>query len=200
MSDAQCGPGNTCIISGGEVKVGVCVHSECDAGVACSVDTTCSVADAGTVYPPYVPLYPPDVPANCANGFEVCNALGAPPYTIKAVTAAGSRALTLDLDFATYLEPDGLLITGLDGCGNPYVLFDSCRLETSDQAETAYTNGMERPTDPAIRQFHLTLLEGTSQLTFDFSNVQSPMYFQILGLCDFTITTVPLVGWFSLVP
>jgi hypothetical protein len=47
---------------------------------------------------------------------------------------------------------------------------------------------------------HLTLRQGTSQLTFDFSNVQSPMCFQILGLCDFAIPPVPGVGWFSLVP
>ncbi len=90
---------------------------------------------------------------------------------------------------------------GLDGCGEPYVLFDSCRLQTADQAEGTYTNGMMRPTDPALRQFHLTLREGTSQLTFDFTNVQSPMpASELLGLCDFTITTVPSVGWFSLVP
>jgi hypothetical protein len=205
MTNAQCDDGNpntvdTCILSGGEVPVGTCVHVECDGGVSCAVDTTCSEADAGTVYPPFVPLYPPDVPASCANGFEVCDAEGAPAYTIKATPAGGSRALTLDLDFATYVAPDGLLITGTDGCGEPYVLFDSCRLQTADESETTYTNGMMRPTDPAIRQFHLTLREGTTQLTFDFSRVVSPMYFQILGLCDFTIAPVPGVGWFNLVP
>ena len=191
----------TCIIAdpGSEVPTGTCVYQECDGGVECSIDSTCSVADASTVYPPYVPLYAPDVPSTCANGFEICDAEGAPVYTIKAVPKAGSRALTLDLDFATYLAPDGLLITGIDGNCKNYVLFDSCRLQTADEAEGSYTNGMARPTDTAIRQFHLTLRPGTSQLTFNFANVQSPMYFQILGLCDFAITTVPGVGWFNLV-
>jgi hypothetical protein len=205
MTNAQCDDGDpstvdTCIISGGEVPVGTCVHVACDGGVSCSVDTTCSEADAGTVYPPFVPLYPPDVPSTCANGFEVCDAEGAPTYTIKAVPPGGSRQLTLDLDFATYVAPDGLLITGLDSCGQQYVLFDSCRLQTADQSEGSYTNGMARPTDPAIRQFHLALREGTGQLTFDFSRVVSPMYFQILGLCDFSLPPAPGVGWFNLVP
>jgi hypothetical protein len=204
---AQCtngGPNTmpTCLITdpGSEIPMGTCVYQECDSGVACSIDSTCSLADAGTVYPPYVPLYPPDVPTTCANGFEVCDAEGAPTYTIHAVPAAGSRALTLDLDFATYLAPDGLLITGIDGNCQTYVLFDSCRLQTADEAESSYTNGMERPSDVSIRQFHLMLRQGTSQLTFDFSRVVSPMYFQILGLCDFALPKVPGVGWFSLVP
>lgn len=205
MTNAQCDDGNpetvdTCIISGGEVPIGTCVHVACDAGVDCAVDTTCSVADAGTVYPPYVPLYPPDVPSACANGFEICDAKGAAPYVIHAVPAAGSRELTADLDFATYVAPDGLLITGVDGCGDNYVLFDSCRLQTADEAESTYTNGMERPTDPSIRQFHIGLRQGTSQLTFDFSRVVSPMYFQVLGLCDFSMPPAPGVGWFNLVP
>jgi hypothetical protein len=205
-TNAQCNDGDpnttdTCIITdpGSEVPTGTCVHTTCDGGVNCAVDSTCNLADAGSVYPPYVPLYAPDVPATCANGFEICDAEGAPVYTIHALTPSGSRALTLDLDFATYLAPDGLLITGIDGDCQEYVLFDSCRLQTADESESDYTNGMERPSDIAIRQFHLTLRQGTSQLTFDFSRVVSPMYFQILGLCDFSLPTAPGVGWFNLV-
>ena len=202
VTDADCTDGETCLIAnpGGEVPMGTCVNPMCDGGVSCSIDSTCSLADAGVVYPPYVALYPPDVPSNCANGFEVCDAEGAPTYTIHAVPPGGSRMLTLDLDFATYLAPDGLLITGIDGNCQQYVLFDSCRLQTADQAESSYTNGMERPSDIAIRQYHLMLRQGTSELTFDFSRVVSPMYFQILGLCDFTLSKVPGVGWWSLVP
>jgi hypothetical protein len=125
---------------------------------------------------------------------------GAPAYVIHAATPAGAQALTLDLDFATYTAPDGLLITGVDGNCKPYVLFDSCRLKTADQAEGAYTDGMARPQDIALRQFHLTLKPGTSQLTFDFSRVVSPMYVQVLGLCDFALPPAPSVGWFALVP
>jgi hypothetical protein len=183
--------------------MGICVDTACDGGSSCvmqAVDPECSEADAAVVYPPFVALYPPDVPANCANGFEICDALGAAPYVIHAVPAAGSRGLTLDLDFATYTAPDGLLITGVDGACGSYVLFDSCALRTSDQSESAYTNGMERPSDIAIRQFHITLRPGTTSLTFDFTNVTSPMYFQVLGLCDFSMPPAPGVGWFSLVP
>jgi hypothetical protein len=205
--DSQCNDGDpntidTCLITdpGAEIPMGTCVHVACDGGVNCAIDTTCNLADAGTVYPPYVPLYAPDVPSTCANGFEICDAFGAPVYTIHALTPAGSQALTLDLDFATYVAPDGLLITGIDGDCQNYVLFDSCRLQTATQSETSYTNGMARPTDPAIRQFHLTLRQGTSQLTFDFSRVVSPMYFQVLGLCDFAMPPAASVGWFNLVP
>ncbi len=206
QKDSDCADGATCIISnpGSEVPTGICTQVQCDGGASCSmqaVDPTCSVADAAVQYPPYVPLYPPDVPSTCANGFEVCDALGAPLYVIHSTSPAGSQGLTLDLDFATYVAPDGLLITGVEGaCNNPYVLFDSCRISTASESESTYTNGMERPQDVAIRQFHLTLLPGTTQLTFDFSRVVSPMYFQILGLCDFTLPPTPDVGWFSLVP
>ena len=209
-TSADCDDGDpstidTCIISNpnSEVPVSTCVHVACDGGPSCSmqaVDPTCDLADAAVVYPPYVALHAPDVPSTCANGFEICDAQGAQPYVLHSLTPQGSQALTLDLDFATYTAPDGLLITGVDGACKPYVLFDSCRISTADQSESAYTNGMARPLDIAIRQFHLTLKPGTTQLTFDFSRVVSPMYFQVLGLCDFTTPPAPGVGWFSLVP
>jgi hypothetical protein len=203
--DSDCTGGAVCILSdpNSEIPMGICTQVQCDGGPSCSmqaVDPTCSVADASVEYPPYVPLYAPDVPATCANGFEVCDAEGAPVYVIHSTSPAGSEGLTLDLDFATYVAPDGLLITGVGACNTEYVLFDSCRISTAPDAEGTYTNGMERPTDTAIRQFHLTLLPGTTQLTFDFSRVTSPMYFQILGLCDFALPPTPGVGWFSLVP
>jgi hypothetical protein len=210
QKDADCDDGDpstidTCIISdpSSEVPTGTCAHVACDGGPSCSmqaVDPTCSLADASVEYPPFVALYPPDVPSTCANGFEVCDAEGAPPYVIHSVSSMGSQGLTLDLDFATYTAPDGILITGIDGNCKQYVLFDTCRISTAENSETSYTNGMARPTDIAIRQFHLTLKPGTTQLTFDFSRVVSPMYFQVLGLCDFTIPPTPGVGWFSLVP
>ncbi len=203
--DSDCTGGATCIISdpGSEVPTGICTQVQCDGGASCSmqaVDPTCSVADASVEYPPYVPLYPPDVPTTCANGFEVCDAEGAPLYVIHSTSPAGSRALTMDLDFATYVAPDGLLITGIGPCNEEYVLFDSCRISTASSSESSYTDGMERPEDVAIRQFHIALLAGTTQLTFDFSRVVSPMYFQVLGLCDFALPPTPGVGWFSLVP
>jgi hypothetical protein len=207
-TNADCDDGDpstidTCIISGVEVPIGTCAHVACDGGPSCTmqaVDPTCNLADAGIVYPPSVPLYPPDVPATCANGFEVCDALGAPAYVVVSKSPNGSQAVTLDLDFATYTAPDGLLITGVDGNCKPYVLFDSCRIRTADLPEHNYTDGGARPLDTTIRQFHLTLKQGTTQLTFDFSRVVSPMYFQVLGLCDFALPPAPGVAWFSPVP
>ncbi len=208
--DSECDDGDpttidTCIVAnpGSEFPTGSCVHVACDGGPSCTVqavDPTCSVADASVVYPPFVALSAPDVPASCANGFQLGDAQGASPYVIKSTTAAGAKALTLDLDFATYTAPDGLLITGVDGNCKQYVLFDSCRLKTADQAEGAYTDGMTRPSDVAIRQFHLDLRAGTTQLTFDFSRVVSPMYVQVLGLCDFDLPAASGVGWFAKVP
>jgi hypothetical protein len=153
-----------------------------------------------TVYPPFIPINPPDVPLDCKNGFDLFDADGTTNYEIKAVPAAGSRALTLDLDMATYVAPDGLLITGVDGNCKKYVLFDSCRLETADKPQGAYTDGKTRPLDEALRQFHLTLRPGTSSLTFDMSRVVSPMYFRVLGLCDFALPPATGVGFFALVP
>ena len=209
QSDADCNDGNPAttdvcqMMSGGEFPTGTCLHIACDGGLNCAmqaIDPGCSGKDAGVVYPPFVPLTPPDVPASCANGFQLADALGAPLYVIHSMTAAGARAITLDLDFATYTAPDGLLITAVDSSCRQYALFDSCRLKTADQGENAYTNGKHRPSDPAIRQYHLALRPGTTQITFDFSRVVSPMYVQVLGLCDFTLPPAQGVGWFALVP
>jgi hypothetical protein len=209
QTDADCNDGDPtttdkCQLSGGgEFPTGTCLHIACDGGLSCAsqaVDPGCTAADAGIVYPPFVALHPPDVPTSCANGFQLGDAQGAPTYVINAKTPAGSRALTLDLDFATYTAPDGLLITGVDGSCKEYVLFSSCRLRTADQPEMQYTDGLHRPADIAIRQFHLMLRQGTTRLTVDFSRVVSPMYVQVLGLCDFNLPPAQGVGWFSPVP
>jgi hypothetical protein len=210
MTNADCDDGDpstvdTCVLmTSGEFPAGTCLHSGCDGGLACvtqAVDPTCLNPDAGVFYPPFVTLHPPDVPTSCSNGFQLGNAKSTFKYVIDAKTKTGSQALVLDLDFATYEAPDGMEITGVDGNCKQYTLFDSCDLQTSDQVQSAYTDGTHRPTDIAIRQYHLALRPGTSQLTFDFSRVTSPMYVEVLGLCDFDVTTPAssAVGWFALV-
>jgi hypothetical protein len=92
----------------------------------------------------------------------------------------------LDVDLATYLEADGVTITGVDASGNEYTLMDTCRIQTWTQGDP--TGGTSRPPDETIRQFFLPLKAGTKSLTFDFSLVRSPMYLQVLGLCDFDVT------------
>jgi hypothetical protein len=203
--DGNAGTTDACVLvnPGKEFETSVCVHSACmgDECTSQSVDPTCSEAGNDTVvYPPFVALEPPDVPASCANGFELTNAEGAANYVLTSKTPAGSQALTLDLDFATYTAPDGIRITGIDGKCQPYVLFESCRLKTADLPFSSYGNGMERPDDIAIRQFDLELRAGTTELTFEFANVSTPMYIRVLGLCDFNVTPVPGVLWFSMVP
>ena len=152
--------------------------------------------------PPFVPLVAPDVPASCANGFQLTDASSTFVYELKSKTQAGSRALMLDLDIATYTAADGVQITGVDGNCKKYTLFDTCHLKTADQAESKYTDGMMRPQDIAIRQYHLELRPGTTQLSVDFGRVVSPMYVQILGLCDFDLPS-QVTGsdkWFAPVP
>ena len=210
QTDTDCDDGDptttdVCTVesAGSEFPTRVCLHIACDGGAECAmqaVDPGCSVADAGVVYPPSIPVAPPDVPQDCKSGLEICDAKGAPNYVIHSKSSMGSRGITLDLDFATYTAPDGLLITAVGLDCKPYILFDTCRVKTSGKAESSYTNGMMRPKDEAIRQFHLDLHPGTTELTFDFSRVVSPMYVRVLGLCDFELPSAAGVGWFSLDP
>jgi hypothetical protein len=78
------------------------------------IDPACTSGGGPIVSPPYVPLAPPDVPASCSNGFEIGDATPytAVVYTLDAIPPQGAAAITLDVDFATYHEPDGVVITG----------------------------------------------------------------------------------------
>lgn len=201
-SDATTNDACVTVDLGGEFPSGVCVHVPCQ-GAECpnqAVDPTCSQGNMEVVYPPFVPLGPPAVPETCANGFQLIDAQGAPPYVIETWKPEGSQGLSLELDFATYTAPDGILITGLDANCQPYVLFDSCRLKTADKPWNAYSDGKSRPADEAIRRFALELLPGTRELRFDFSRVTSPMFLEVLGLCDFVVTPAAGVKWFYGVP
>ena len=211
-ADADCDDGDPATVDSCQLKeglefpVGTCMHSACDGGPECAseaVDPTCSVGTAKVVYPPFSPLAAPDVPAACAGGFQATDAKakGGVTYVLAASAAAGSRAITLDLDLATYTAPDGVQITGIDAQCRRYVLFDSCRLKTATEGEEVYTDGKHRPSDEAIRQYRIEVRKGTKELTFDFSRVVSPMYLRVLGLCDFDVTDPPSgdFKWFEAV-
>jgi hypothetical protein len=222
VTDADCDTHNPCLSykctpnsNSGEFNEGQCTYtpvSGCgdagaDAGELPPIDTACMTAPMcntglASVYPPYVALVPPSVPASCSNGFELGDANtcggGAVSYTVQSKTPAGSRAITLDVDFATYLEPDGVLVTGVDSQGNTYTLLDTCRIQTWTSADP--TGGVMRPPDQTIRQFRLNLTQGTTKLTFDFGGVVSPMYLQVLGLCDFDLTPFSESKWYQAVP
>jgi hypothetical protein len=161
---------------------------------SCPVDASCSLSGGSTFYPPFVPLVPPQVPSTCRNGFEINNSSPL-VYTINSKTAAGSRAITLDVDIATYLAPNHITIRGVDANGQTYVLLDTCRMQTWDMADPTSPRGEERPLDVTIRQFRIDVKQGTTQLAFDFSNDSTtPFYVKAVGLCDFDVTTNPWAG------
>ncbi len=149
------------------------------------IDPACAAGSSTSTFPPFVPLVPPDEPAGCGNGFELGDATHGSTYTLATNQPAGSESMTLDVDFATYEKADGVIITGVYADGTSYTLLDTCRLQTSTSGDP--TGGQTRPPDETIRQFRLTLEAGTMKLIVDFGGVVSPMYIQVLGLCDFTV-------------
>jgi hypothetical protein len=160
---------------------------------------TCPFDRIASVFPPFVALLPDDVPATCHNGFQLGGAsggCGVSVYTIHSTRAGGARDITLDVDFATYLVPDGVTVTGVDATGVTYTLMATCRLQTYDHAGPSTM----RPLDATIRQFRLHLRPGTTQLTFDFGPVTSPMYMRVVGLCDFDVTQFTHAAWWEAVP
>jgi hypothetical protein len=160
---------------------------------------TCPYSGLVPEFPPFRPLLPPDVPASCANGFELGGAnggCGGSTYTLHALRPGGAAAITLDVDWATYLAPDGVTVTGLDATGQRYTLLRTCRMQT------ALVGGPStmRPPDDTIRQFRLPVRAGTTQLDFDFGAVTTPMYIRVLGLCDFRVTPFTHAAWWQPVP
>jgi hypothetical protein len=214
-TDADCNTHDACVafacenVSSGELHQGQCVYTPVDSG-ACAAPVPDAGVDAGppammvglppidpacmssqnlpSTYPPYVPLVPPSVPASCANGFELGDATtgGSTVYNLPSTKPGGAAAITLDVDFATYLEPDGVVITGVDASGATYTLLDTCRIQTWTSGDP--TGGLTRPPDETIRQFRIHVTAGTKSLKVDFGGVVSPMYIQVLGLCDFDVS------------
>jgi hypothetical protein len=219
--DSDCNGSDPCVKyvcppAGGEVRVRTCVFGAASDAGSCH-DAGAPVAEAGApvglppvdpqcmagglflpTFPPYTPLAAPDVPATCTNGFEVGDATPGSSYAIDAKTAAGAAAIVLDVDFATYLQADGVVVTGADASGATYTLLDTCRLQTSTSGDP--TGGRSRPPDQTLRQFRIQVKQGTTRLTFNFSGVVSPMYIQVLGLCDFNVTPFAAATWWQAVP
>ena len=161
--------------------------------------STCPLNGVAPIFPAAAPLVAPDVPLSCSNGFEMGGATGGcgrATYALHAIRPGGSRGITLDVDFATYLVPDAVLVTGIDATGVRYTLLQTCRLQTS------FVGGPSnmRPGDDTIRQFRLDVRPGTTELDFDFGAVTSPMYIRVLGLCDFAVTPFAAAAWWRAVP
>jgi hypothetical protein len=164
-----------------------------------NIDPACGTGEnAPIVYPPYVPLTPPDLPAGCSNGFELGDADHGSVYVIESNVVGGAAAITLDVQYATYKEPDGTIIEAVGPTGTATTIFDSCRMQTWTSGDPS--GGVVRPPDATIRQFKVAMPAGTSELIFNFGGVVSPMYIQVLGLCDFDVTPFSAARWWQAVP
>ncbi len=156
---------------------------------ASPVDAACAgndpVAVPDLLVPKWTPLAP-TVPNECLRGFEM-NRLE--QYTHPISSAQGSRALTLEVDIATYTASDAIRISAIDGSGNATILIDTCRMRTAQYADP--TGGTVRPPEDSIRDFRVALPAGTKQLVIDNSNASTPTYIRVLGLCDFDLQPPP---------
>jgi hypothetical protein len=156
---------------------------------ASAVDSACAgndpVAVPDLLVPKWTPLAP-TVPNECLRGFEM-NRLEQYTHTISS--AQGSRALTLEVDIATYTASDAIRISAIDGGGNATILVDTCRMRTATYADP--TGGTVRPPEETIRDFRVAMPAGTKQLVIDNSNASTPTYIRILGLCDFDLQAPP---------
>jgi hypothetical protein len=143
----------------------------------------CALGNAA--YPPPVALTTPNLPPNCAGGFEMNNSELA-SFTAHAISPSGAKGGNLDVQIATYLAPDHLRITGVDASNNTYTIVDTCSMQTAMYPDP--TDGCHRPPDDSIRQYQVTVKPGTKSLSFDVSGGCTPHYLRVLGLCDFTWT------------
>jgi len=188
-SDDQTGEGD----GSGSADPNGCIEGDCqtppDGDPSNPIDPACAGNDPVNVpdllVPKWTPLAP-TVPNDCLRGFEM-NRLEQYAHTITS--AAGSRAITLEVDIATYTAADSIRISALDGSGNETILIDTCRMRTAEYADP--TGGTTRPPEDSIRDFRVALPAGSKQLKVDNTNASTPTYIRILGLCDFNILPPP---------
>ncbi len=157
--------------------------------VLANVDTSCSGGSGGFGgfgggVAPKLPAMPKTVPADCRHGIELNNVYNS-SFDLQATKASGSRSLKMEVDIASYLAPDRMRILAHTANGEK-LLVDTCRLSTANYTDP--TDGSRRPPEDSIREFRVTLPKGTTSLTFDFSEADSPTYMKVTGLCDFTLS------------
>jgi len=114
-------------------------------------------------------------------------------FTATAISPNGSSAAALNIEIATYEEPDHIRITGVDANGVEYTVVDTCSMQTATYMDPT-KGGCIRPPDDSIRQYQVNLKAGTKSLTFDVSGGCTPWYLQVLGLCEFTFTAPKNAG------
>lgn len=153
-----------------------------------NIDSACTTLTSGlfdgiAVTPEQSPLAR-TAPVDCRSGIEFNNLKHA---SFDLASAGGSRAITLELDIASYSRADRMKILA-DG----KLMLDTCRLRTAKYIDP--TNGAERPPEDSIRYFRVTLPAGVRTLSFDFGGATSPTYMKVVGLCDFAATATNVSG------
>jgi len=157
-----------------------------------AVDARCSMDGPKDpqVLPKWAPL-PLALPDSCLKGIEINDQAFATPLTFNSLDPLGSQDRTLELDYATYLAPNNMKITGVNADGSTYLLFNSCVLQTWLLGNPSTTYPRVRPCEGSIRDFRLHLKGGTTALIFEPTS-DSPYYIRVLGLCDFDLSSVPV--------
>ena len=150
-----------------------------------AIDTSCSQAGGAsgeTLFPPKGPQLPATAPGNCRNGFELNNLAGA-QFSLNATAPTGN--FLLEVDVATYLQPDQIRIVAIKSDGSRELLLDTCRLRTFFFFDP--TDGASRPPEDTIRSFRIPLHAGVASLSFELQGTTSPYYLSVTGLCQFTL-------------
>lgn len=154
-----------------------------------SIDLACQADQVNKTYPI---VFPPiqstveqTVPSACRAGIEFNNFQKKTLVLNASNTADGSQTFKLEVDLATYQAPDTLRLVAVDAQGAQHVIFSSCRMRSANVADP--TDGKSRPGTDVIRFFRPVLPKGTKSLIIDFSQVKTPTYMKITGLCDFLI-------------
>ena len=150
-----------------------------------AVDASCSQAggaNRNTLFPPKGPQLPATAPGNCRNGFELNNLAGA-QFSLNATAPTGE--FLLEVDLATYLQPDQIRIVAVKADGSRELLLDTCRLRTFFFFDP--TDGASRPPEDTIRSFRIPLHAGVASLSFELQGTTSPYYLSVTGLCQFAL-------------
>lgn len=130
---------------------------------------------------------PLTLPDSCVLGFELNSPLPEKLLSYQSLDFLGSKERILEFDYASYLPPSAIRITGTRLNGERYVLFESC----SVRSEIAPAGSKKsRPCETHIRNYRLLLKSNTVKLQFEAVK-NTPFYVRLLGLCDFNLSQIP---------
>lgn len=132
----------------------------------------------------------PAAAADCKSSVEIWNVWNGATIVINHIPNRQSfiSNQVIELDYASYLEPDDLEIRAFNVKGDSTVLFRQCRISTGPLVENEYMKTpFTRPADESIRDFRIVIPTGTSRLQIKPLKSESPFYIRMKGLCNFDI-------------